>query len=213
MEVGALLSEEGYTLSLIELFDNPTATELAKVIRPLDKKEAEDYGCALTDSMKAEVTRLYGDLRVKMVLKALPGQKKYYQMPSAMQAIYGTTIVNSFTARRSYDEEGFRGRVHALVRKHPCLRSIFYQEDDVYQIILEDMPVDIRFFDISGELGGSYLDDKYMNEQQKEAVNNRIKEISSLEEAVSSFICFKISDDISTPLTSNIGGIFIKVDS
>lgn len=198
MEVGALLSEEGYTLSLIELFDNPTATELAKVIRPLDKKEAGDYGCALTDSMKAEVTRLYGDLRVKMVLKALPGQKKYYQMPSAMQAIYGTTIVNSFTARRSYDEEGFKGRVHALVRKHPCLRSIFYQEDDVYQIILEDMPVDIRFFDISGELGGSYLDDKYMNEQQKEAVNNRIKEISSLEEAVSSFICFKISDDIST---------------
>ena len=121
----AELNERGWSIGIHDFFNAPTPRELAA---HLAKKAKQSIDCESTVSTVWQVTDM---------------QDWWNRYPYR--------VVKAYTARVALTEAQLRARLERAVRRHPALRSAFFESEGAYYTrVLAKGPANMAYFDLRG---------------------------------------------------------------
>ena len=153
----AMLGEKyGIHRTIVELFQNPKPMDLARLS---EAKRAEESLAAAQNPDPAfvlppEIRHLAEREDAEAVYPADPASAHFAFLEETGSAFVSGDLHFNLRAdlERSFSEQEIRGRVRALVRRHPVLRSCFVKDSEGkrWQVFRKDMEVPVWYRSLDG---------------------------------------------------------------
>ena len=168
------LYDNGYRLTLKELYAAPTIEKMVDFLKPVEENADDVVDNGTINEMD------------EAKYPAEENEMFYYFLSETFRETLNYWIRYQFTLKKNWSETDFRSVIDRLYKAHPVLRSEFRTEEGVlWHYILKDQEPDIDYKDISSMSA----------EEQEKVCATCWNEINSRKDSLCSFVCLKTDAD------------------
>lgn len=168
------LYDNGYRLTLKELYAAPTIEKMVDFLKPVEENADDVVDNGTINEMD------------EAKYPAEENEMFYYFLSETFRETLNYWIRYQFTLKKNWSETDFRSVIDRLYKAHPVLRSEFRTEEGgLWHYILKDKEPDIDYKDISSMSA----------EEQEKVCATCWNEINSRKDSLCSFVCLKTDAD------------------